>query len=186
MRTSPGESDNKLRELILHIASASESDDKFGAVKLNKLLFYADFYAYLRFGRSITGQEYFAIEEGPAPRRLVPVREFMVDNRELAIQKIDVGLSKPKHRPVALRDANYSLFTAAEVALVDGVIEQFKDKTGTDLTNLSHNFSGWQIAFAQGEKSTIPYSSARFDVKNLCDMEVPPPPAKLAEQLQAA
>jgi hypothetical protein len=40
--------DEKLRELILYVSTLSKDDDNFGATKLNKLLFYADFLAYQR------------------------------------------------------------------------------------------------------------------------------------------
>ena len=62
--------DQKMKELILHVAIASDKDERFGAVKLNKILFYGDFLSYFRRGRSITNHEYFAIREGPAPRQI--------------------------------------------------------------------------------------------------------------------
>jgi len=37
--------DDKLRELILLIAEWCQADPKFGAIKLNKLLFHADFFS---------------------------------------------------------------------------------------------------------------------------------------------
>jgi hypothetical protein len=39
--------DAKLRELILLISEWCQADPKFGAIKLNKLLFHADFSAFL-------------------------------------------------------------------------------------------------------------------------------------------
>src|SRR5450631_2039149 len=92
--------DGKMEEIILHVAKESEKDDKFGAVKLNKILFYADFLSYLKRGKSITGQEYFALEEGPAPQRLLPIRQKMVKGGDLAIQNIDVGLTNPMQKPI--------------------------------------------------------------------------------------
>ena len=38
------ENERKFRELILNISEQSEGDSTFGAVKLNKLLFYIDFH----------------------------------------------------------------------------------------------------------------------------------------------
>jgi hypothetical protein len=38
--------DEKLSELILLISEWSQSDPRFGAIKLNKLLFHCDFSAY--------------------------------------------------------------------------------------------------------------------------------------------
>jgi hypothetical protein len=44
----------KLQELILYVAKMSEGDPAFGAIKLNKLLFYSDFRAFLDARKSIT------------------------------------------------------------------------------------------------------------------------------------
>ena len=60
--------DEKLKELILLLARASEGDPNFGTVKLNKELFYSDFLAYRLFGKAITGHEYIALELGPGPK----------------------------------------------------------------------------------------------------------------------
>ena len=68
----------RFRELILYCALKSETHRFFGATKLNKCLFYADFLAYRALGSSITGAEYLALEHGPAPRQLVAEREAMV------------------------------------------------------------------------------------------------------------
>jgi hypothetical protein len=69
--------DEKLRELILYVSTLSENDPNIGATKLNKLLFYTDFLAYQKFGSAITGQEYQALRQGPAPKRLRPIIERM-------------------------------------------------------------------------------------------------------------
>src|SRR5215467_9574991 len=82
--------DEKFKELILYIASHSEDDPAFGATKLNKLLFFADFITYLRLGHPITGQEYQRLENGPAPRRMLPAKaELLLDN--------DIAISKPMY-----------------------------------------------------------------------------------------
>jgi uncharacterized phage-associated protein len=157
--------DIKMRELILHIAQQSESDGKFGAVKLNKILFYADFISFLRRGKSITGLEYFALSEGPAPRQMLPIINSMKKNGDIAIQKINIGLPNPKSKIIALRDPDYTKLEAADIVIVDEIIKRFWNKTGTDLTKISHEFSGWLDAFYNGgEKTTIPYSAAKFDI----------------------
>lgn len=62
-------SEEKLRELILYIAQKSKTDPRCGAVKLNKLLYYADFSAYRLLGRAITGAEYQHLKKGRRPER---------------------------------------------------------------------------------------------------------------------
>src|SRR5204863_5344149 len=79
--------DRKLAELILFISERSEGDPRFGAGKLNKLLFYSDFGSYRLLGKSITGQQYQKLSNGPAPRRLAAVRDALVARHELAIRE---------------------------------------------------------------------------------------------------
>jgi antitoxin SocA-like protein len=166
--------DTKLKELILHMAKQNVQDNwKFGAVKLNKLLFYSDFLSYLRRGVSITGQEYFAIQEGPAPRRMLPVTEKMICDGEFAYELIDVGAAKPLKKPLALRPPDYDKLDTQDVVIANEVIERFRAFNGTQLTALSHQFAGYIAAFAQGNKTAIPYAMARFDTKGLWGIETP-------------
>ncbi len=153
-RITPNE--NKFRELLLFIARRSENDPLFGAIKLNKLLFYSDFLAYLEFGRPITGQPYFALENGPAPRYLVRVREQMVKSKEIAVSRKPT-LSGVQERVLALREPDPNKFTAGEIDLVTKIIDICRAQTGTELSELSHRFAGWRLA---GEKEDIPYEVA--------------------------
>ena len=148
--------DSRLKELILHIARQSEGDEAFGAVKLNKILFVADFDAYIKFGKSITGQEYFALERGPAPRRLMPVLQRMVEQNEVAIRENDFHGYRQR-RVFALREADLTQFRGEEIALVDHIMRDWQGVTGTQVSRGSHEFLGWKVA-DQGE--TIPYSVA--------------------------
>jgi uncharacterized phage-associated protein len=173
--------DSKMEELILHVAKEGEKDDKFGAVKLNKLLFYADFLSYLKRGKSITGQEYFALDEGPAPQRLLPIRQKMIKGGDLAIQSIDVGLTNPMQKPIALRPPDYKKLEAEDLAIVNSVITKFKDKSGTQLSKMSHEFAGYNIAFSKGEKTKMPYSLVQFDVEGFFGIELPCLPKALVE-----
>jgi hypothetical protein len=148
--------DTKLRELILLISEWSQADPKFGAIKLNKLLFHADFSAFLTFGEPITGQEYFALPQGPAPRRLKPLTEQMQKRNEFAWKEIEY-FGKPQKRPVALRPPDVSAFSGPQVKLIRQTIEKFWSLTATEISEESHLFLGWKAAHL---KETIPYSTA--------------------------
>lgn len=148
--------DEKMRELILLISQESEGDAPFGAIKLNKLLFYADFIAYRQLGQPITGHEYMRLPNGPAPRKLVPIREQMEAAGELAISTRQY-LGRTQHRTVALREPSLSGFTAEEISLVHKLIKQCWGKSARELSELSHRFAGWKLA---DERETIPYNVA--------------------------
>lgn len=169
--------DQKLAELILYVAWMCEGDSSFGATKLNKLLFFADFRAYQLFGSPITGQDYQALPQGPAPRRLLAVRERLVSEGALVIRERDF-LGKRQSQPIALREPDLSGFTPEEIAVVDRAIREWWGRTASEISRASHDFVGWQLA-AQGE--SIPYETALFDDHEPSEAEV-----RLAVALETA
>jgi hypothetical protein len=152
------DAEQKLKELILYIAARSADDSNFGAVKLNKLLYYCDFRAYQELGTPITGVQYVRRQEGPAPRRLLPVRRAMEEGNEILLWKKPLpGQYNPQDRVVPRREANLDLFSSREVALIDSVIQECWSKTGTQLSEETHQVVGWRLA-TEGEE--IPYETA--------------------------
>ncbi len=148
--------DDKLKELILLVSLRSEKDPTFGSVKLNKLLFYCDFSAYLTFGAPITGQEYFALKQGPAPRRMLPLTDKMLEEHELAYQRIPY-FNRIQNKPIALRRPDLKRFKPEEISLIEETIQKWSGKNATEISDKSHLFIGWKVA---REKETIPYSTA--------------------------
>jgi hypothetical protein len=149
--------DRKLAELILFISERSEGDPRFGAGKVNKLLFYSDFGAYLTLGKSITGQPYQKLGDGPAPRRIAQVRDALVARGELAIREKEAG-SRSQNRSFALRSANLADFSADEIALVARLIQQSWEYDGNQKGYFSKDSAYWDEDVAEFE--TIPYEWA--------------------------
>lgn len=150
--------EQKLKELILYIASQCKEDVFFGATKLNKLLFFADFLAYERLGRPITGADYMVIEHGPAPRRLIPLREEMLEDGDICIEQ------RPyQTRIVASREPNLGDFSRKELAIVDYVIRVLRDIDAESVSDLTHQLPAWREARAEGmtreANSTIAYGA---------------------------
>jgi hypothetical protein len=159
--------DGKLRELILHICIRSEDDEAFGAVKLNKLLFFSDFLAYLRLGKAITEQDYQKLDHGPAPRRMLPIIRQM-EQRGAIRQRPNEFYGMEQTRTIALEKPDLSKFTAEEIAFVDTVLAHFRGKTAKQVSDESHQFLGWELA-EQGE--TIPYPVALIGRRELTEQD---------------
>jgi Protein of unknown function (DUF4065) len=148
--------DEKLKELILILARESEGDPNFGAVKLNKELFYCDFLAYQHLGKSITGQEYIALERGPAPKYKTTIIHEMTKAGDLAIRPHE-AFGDVQDRAFALREPKLDKFSKDELNLIHRVVHNCHDKSGKELSTMSHKFLGWRLAH---EKEEIPYSVA--------------------------
>jgi hypothetical protein len=146
----------KLAELVLYIADQHETDELFGSVRLAKTLFYADFLYYAKTGNSITGERYIRKQNGPMPEALLSMRDQLAREGAL-VMKDRLVRGYTQKRPIALRTANLSSFTADEIVMVDYVLAQLHGRSATDVSELSHRFEAWQLA-EDGEE--IPYQTA--------------------------
>lgn len=146
--------DKRFRELIVYVADKCGMDPSFGATKLNKILWYADFVSYKQRGKPITGERYQRLQNGPCPVRLKPVRESMV-GKDVVVRIVPVGTYQ-QHRIVALRSADLSVFDAEDIAFVDRIIEILRDLNATEISELSHGMA-WKTRF---DGDPIPYQAA--------------------------
>jgi hypothetical protein len=150
-------SDKKLGETSLLIAQLCAGDTRFGAVKLNKLLFFADAVAFLKGLPPITKSEFMRQDEGPVPRRFVPVRDSLVESGRA---RVDVEPLPPPFKPrqkfIALAEPDHEVFNPGEAEILKDVVTRFWDWTGGQVSELSHTLPAWKIA-VNGE--TIPMSA---------------------------
>ena len=144
MRRNPKYDKAKFRELVLYIAEKSADDPHFGAVKLNKLLFYTDFASYQNAGAAITGSRYQKLEFGPAPRPLLPVLKELEE--EGRCRTVHSRIDSRQKRVVPTGDIDLTVFSQDEIALIDDVVEAFRDHNAAQVSELSHRFVGWEIA----------------------------------------
>ena len=160
--------DEKFKELILYVAERSEGDANFGATKLNKLLFYIDFLAYLYHGKPISGHEYQKLPYGPAPRQLLPIQCEMESNGEIAVRNCDFG-GYCQNRILALRPADPNVFSTVEIDLVGKVIQIFWNYSARAISDQSH---GLLLYALMDEGETIPYEVALIGKREMTDKEI--------------
>ena len=84
----------------------------------------------------------------------MPVRKRLIASGEIALWK-----DGPQDRIVPLRKPDLSLLKAAEIRIIDDIIDQFRNATAAAVSKISHLFLGWKAAFAEGEKTLIPYDT---------------------------
>jgi hypothetical protein len=155
MTTTTSFDPDKFRELLLYVARRSVDDPRFGATKLNKILFYADFYSYGLRGKAITGASYQRLSRGPAPRQLLPIQRDLVASADAIVVKADY-FGREQNRLFALRSPDLGLFSAEEIALVDEVIDIFRQDDATGVSRLSHQEMAWRI---DSDGDDIPYEA---------------------------
>lgn len=148
------ERDRRLKELIVYIANKCEDVPTFCSTALNKILWAADFMSFQNRGKPITGEKYQRLEHGPAPLRMMPIRRELEDNQEIHIRLKDYK-GKQQKRVIALRDADLTMFTGDEIAIVDEAIQYLSTMTGTQISEWSH-MRAWKT---HNDGDLLPYEA---------------------------
>jgi hypothetical protein len=161
------ESRKRLRELILFIAERCLNDPTFGAVKLNKILFFADFISFARYGEPITGTSYGKLPLGPVPTAARAVRAEMEAADEIFMVMEGYNPS-PRHRLIARREADLGGFKPRDIVLIDGIIETLHGVSGSAVSEVSHD-RAWESV---EDYEMIPYEAAYISGEPLTERDL--------------
>jgi len=150
--------DTKLDQLVHYVCMRCDNPGKLGATKLNKVLWYSDVFAFAQEGKSITGATYVKRQFGPVPRDIRASRERLIA-AGILVERQAMSHGYPQVQFIALRPADISMFSGAQISLVDGVLEAIcSGHTAASISQLSHDYV-WESA-AIGEE--IPMAAAAF------------------------
>ena len=101
MVSLPGQQ-GRIRQMILYVARRCEHAKYFGAIKLNKIIWKADFDSFAARRIPITGREYRRRYFGPALREMLPVHREMLREGIIRVDPHDFGDGIVEQRTIAL------------------------------------------------------------------------------------
>jgi uncharacterized phage-associated protein len=144
----------KLKAAIAYIAS----HQSVGKVKLFKLLYLADFTAYPRLGRSITGEIYVHFRMGPIPNTL------WNDFEDITADCVDiseswVGMPNPEVTMTAKPNVDLSSLGTDDRSILDEILAKYSDLNGTRLRDITHLDIPYR---ATSPDEVIPYSLSLY------------------------
>jgi putative zinc finger/helix-turn-helix YgiT family protein len=152
----------KLSNLLLYLITfcKPEYNDR---LKLNKLLFYADFSHYKNTGKSITGLSYRAIPYGPAPTKYDFILALLIEDQKL----IEPSYIKTRNSVLtesfkAIQQPDISVFDKEEIATIHQIVENFRDTSSWDLVEMSHKERAW--IELNGSSGIVSYQEYGFDI----------------------
>jgi hypothetical protein len=149
--------EERFKELIVFISELCKHDSTYGSIKLNKILYFADFMAYRVLGRPITGARYLKLPEGPVPREIIAARNDLIAEGRMAVE-LRPYFNGVQKRPVVVGDGpNESGFSESERAIVRSIADYFHGKTAREVSDFSHLQPGWILA---EDGADIPYETA--------------------------
>ncbi len=112
--------------------------------KMNKLLFYADFFHFKMTCYSISGLTYQAIQKGPVPKNYDWIFDKTMERKLVTIKLHDYG-EYMGEQFLATNEAAFSkeLFTASELKAMETVAGYFANVTVNGIVSKSHEEIAW-------------------------------------------
>ncbi|MEK9151787.1 MAG: Panacea domain-containing protein [Patescibacteria group bacterium] len=129
----------KLRNLILYILSHQDYQEG-GVKKLNKLLYFVDFYFYRDHEQLISDAKYAKAPMGPVVDSYQDVFATLVADGDLTLTE---DFSTKVYKP--LRQAELEKFTSEQVDHISKVLDRYGKLSGRDLEWISHQQQPWVL-----------------------------------------
>lgn len=171
----------RLRELILYVSARSVGMEKFGSIKLNKIIWKADFSAFLERALPVTGRAYQRLRWGPAPIEMQPLLAEMAQDELIRFDLTNFGQDSDgrdiiEKRVVALVEPSLRWFSPNDLSFVDAAIEYYRSMSGTETSDDSHGVS-WG---SRADGDPIPYEAVYLSDKKLGSAQL----ARIVERAQ--
>jgi hypothetical protein len=135
-----GEQD-RLRQMILYISEKCAQAERMGLIKLNKILWKADFDAFASRHVPVTGRAYQRLALGPAPREMRPLLREMNRDGLLHFEETDFGDGVIEMRPIADKPSALGNFTPEDISYVDAAIAYYWNMNGRETSDDSHGIA---------------------------------------------
>jgi|GraSoiStandDraft_4_1057263.scaffolds.fasta_scaffold198494_2 hypothetical protein len=152
----------RLKEAILYVAEKSQAMQLFDRIKLNKILWRADFRAFYERRQPVTGRTYQRLPWGPALIEMLPVMQELMKEGALT-EEARVHGGSTEYRPIAKAEPVLKFFSREDLEYLDESIEHYRNMTGTERDDQAHGIA-WK---SRNDGDAIPYEAAYFEDKPL-------------------
>jgi hypothetical protein len=157
----PGER-SRLRNMILYVAQRCSAAEYFGVIKLNKIIWKADFDSFAARSVPVTGREYLRQKLGPVPREMKRLHTDMLSEGAIRIERRRVG-DYTEFRTIAQDEPDMSIFTQTDMSFVEASISHYWNMTGTESSDESHGVA-WRT---RSNGDLMPYELSLLSDRSL-------------------
>ena len=124
-------------DYIIRNSSNTHSLDK---ISILKLLFFADRYHLRKYGRTISNDNYCAMQNGPVASKTYDLLKSISNEQELEKD----GLYNIKSRGAFLEREDYDCLSDTDIEALDFSINNFSKFSSKELIRISHLYPEWK------------------------------------------
>jgi hypothetical protein len=133
-------------------------------MKAIKLIWLSDRLHIRKFGRTITGDDYYALPNGPVPsatRDILESSNFLDDVASDYAKEYITEIDKYNYTSVI--KANTKVFSITDIEIINQIFDHFGKDDHFDLSNFSHLFPEWK----RHESALAKKLSSRYQINQL-------------------
>lgn len=111
--------------------------------KISKILYFADMVHLSKFGRSITGDTYIAMDYGPVPSAIYDIFKSLRGDGSSPYKEMATSAIRIKNRFIvnALQEADLKYLSKTDTLVIDDIILAFGDHSWADIVEISHQYA---------------------------------------------
>ena len=135
----------KFKEVLLYILHKVGSKANIGETVIYKLLYFMDFDYYEKYEEQLIGAQYLKNHHGPTPVEFKKIVDRMIAAGE--IEKVKSNYFQyPQTKYLPVRKPDLSKLSAAELEVIDDVLNRLSDKNAKEMSGYSHGDVPWRTA----------------------------------------
>lgn len=129
----------KINAMIVFFAA----DAYIFKVKMNKLLFYSDYHHFKKYGNSISGSSYQAIQMGPVPHRYGTIFEVGADTGAFSIELVQFEEREGERFVASPKNNVLNILSENEKSTLDFIKKSLGSVKTNQLIDFSHEEDAW-------------------------------------------
>jgi uncharacterized phage-associated protein len=139
----------KFVALIHYIISKADDPSALGAIKLNKIAWFADTAYFRMTGQSMTGEQYVKRQHGPVPQNVLGALRVLESGDKIVVRHPVAPFQTREF--ISLQAPDTTAFSQQERNIIDAILQEVcEHHTANSISSLSHN-QIWEAA-AIGEE----------------------------------
>lgn len=144
---------------------------KIDKLKLVKLIYLADRYHIRKYGRLVTGDDYYAMQNGPVgsvTKDIAGFSEWLAPAEREYAQKYLAPLGGDAHTIISLHDVDTDELSDTDVEALEFAYKTFGSRNAEDLVELTHEYPEWSK-----RKGELDLGASRVFINNVDFFENP-------------
>lgn len=144
----------KLKEALHYVIECCDDSSRLGAVRLNKILWFADCHSYRDHGASITADGYVKRRFGPVPKKVLAATRELEEEHKIAIREVPYSSRKSFREFISIKKPDHSALSEQDMEVLKACTHMICNEfSATQISEVSHD----QVWEAADEGEEIPF-----------------------------